>query len=307
MNLQDRKVILSDVSMLMIAVFWGSGFGVSSFLLRSMSPMWLLSFRFLLSAAVVLSIFWKRISRLDVKDLFLSCLGGFSLAITFLFQIFGLVFTTPGKQSFIQSINVILVPIMFAILYKRSPGRLSLAGAVVTTAGLLIMAFTPGMSFNLGDTLSLGLAFTVAFHVILVGNFSRRMDPLAYAVVSFVSAAFLTTFVALLFEPFPRLTDLGRDFWMFFLYVSLVVTVVPFLIQPVAQKYSPDTHAAILMSTESLWGYAIAIFMGEEALNFQVLMGGLVIFAGVLVTESELFIMKQAKKRKNKQEQKTAI
>jgi hypothetical protein len=58
------------------------------------------------------------------------------------------------------------------------------------------------------------------------------------------------------------------------------------------------------MSTESLWGYAIAISMGEEALNFQVLLGGLVIFAGVLVTESELFIMKQAKKRKKKRSEK---
>jgi len=60
----------------------------------------------------------------------------------------------------------------------------------------------------------------------------------------------------------------------------------------------------MLMSTESLWGYAIAISMGEEALNFQVLLGGLVIFAGVLVTESELFIMKQAKKRKKKRSEK---
>jgi len=63
-------------------------------------------------------------------------------------------------------------------------------------------------------------------------------------------------------------------------------------------------RAAMLMSTESLWGYAIAISMGEEALNFQVLLGGLVIFAGVLVTESELFIMKQAKKRKKKRSEK---
>lgn len=286
--------------MLMIAVFWGSGFGVSSFLLKSMSPLWLLSLRFLLSAVVVIAIFWKRISRLSGKHIFLSCLGGFSLAVTFLFQILGLVYTTPGKQSFIQSVNVIMVPVMFAIIYRRSPGKLSTAGAVVTTAGLLVMAFTPGMSFNVGDTLSLGLAFAVAFHVILVGNLSRRMDPLAYAVVSFVSAAFMTTLVAFLFEPFPPLGQLDVSFWGLFLYVSIIVTVVPFLIQPVAQKYSPDTHAAILMSTESLWGYAIAILMKEEMLNLQVLLGGLIIFAGVLVTESELLFADQADKLRRK-------
>ena len=39
------------------------------------------------------------------------------------------------------------------------------AGAFLTTAGLLVMAFTPGMSFNLGDALLL-LAINCALHVL---------------------------------------------------------------------------------------------------------------------------------------------
>jgi len=299
LNSPDRKVIFADLAMVMIAVFWGSGFGVSHFLLKSMSPLWLISFRFMLSSVVVVLIFWRRISRLSKGQIILSSLGGLNLAASFLFQILGLMFTTPGKQGFIQSTNVIMVPIIFAFLYRRSPGFLSIVGALVTTAGLLVMAFTPGMAFNLGDTLSMGLAFSVALHVIIVGNLSRRMDPLAYAVVSFISAAFITTFCAILFEPFPAITGLGGHFWMTFVYVSIMVTVVPFLIQPMAQRYSPDTHAAILMSTESLWGYAIAIFIGEEILNLQVLFGGLIIFLGVMVTESELFFSRVGNKGKS--------
>jgi drug/metabolite transporter (DMT)-like permease len=62
-----------------------------------------------------------------------------------------------------------------------------------------------------------------------------------------------------------------------------------------AQRYSPETHASILQSTECLWGYAIAIFLGEEVLNLQVLLGGMIIFLGVLVTESEMFFQKKGK------------
>ncbi|MBN1334083.1 MAG: EamA/RhaT family transporter, partial [Synergistales bacterium] len=77
--------------------------------------------------------------------------------------------------------------------------------------------------------------------------------------------------------------------------------VMPFLIQPMAQRYSPDTHAAILQSTECLWGYAIAIFIGEEMLNWQVFLGGMIIFFGVMVTESEIYFRKRQERRKASQ------
>lgn len=282
--------------MVLIAVFWGSGFGVSNMLLRHISPLWLISIRFIASAVIVTLIFWRRVLRLTKHDIVLAALGGLILSGAFIFHIIGLKLTSPGKQAFIQSTSVILVPIFYAVLYKRSPGIFSFIGAVLTTFGLLIMAFTPGMRFNLGDTFSLGLALFVAFNVLAVGNFSRRMDPLGYAVVSFISSAAIITAFAFFLEPFPNLSGMGSTFWGSLAYVILMVTVVPFLIQPMAQRYSPETHASILQSTECLWGYAIAISLGEEVLNLQVLLGGMIIFLGVLVTESEMFFEKKGQK-----------
>ena len=282
--------------MLFIAVFWGSGYGVSHMLLKQISPLWLISLRFIASAFLVTTIFWRRVLLLTRKDMLFACVGGLILAGAFIAHILGLNLTTPGKQGFIQSTSVIMVPVFYSIIYRKSPGLFGFVGALLTTLGLLVMAFTPGMTFNLGDTLSLVLALFVAFNVISVGNFSRRMDPLGYAVVSFLSSAVIITFFAILFEPFPNLTGLGSSFWINLGYVIIMVTVVPFLIQPMAQRYSPDTHAAILQSTECLWGYAIAIAIGEELLNWQVFLGGMIIFLGVLVTESEMFFRKQGQK-----------
>jgi len=301
LTVSERKVLLADLAMIFMAIFWGSGYGVSHMLLRQMSPLWLISLRFILSAVLVTAIFWRRVLLLTRKDMILSTLGGLILAGGFIFHILGLNLTTPGKQGFIQSTSVIMVPIMYAMIYKRSPGLFGFLGAVLTTLGLLVMAFTPGMTFNLGDTFSLLLAFFVALNVVSVGNFSRRMDPLGYAVVSFIAAAIIISVFAILFEPFPELTGLGSSFWKNLVYVVVMVTVMPFLIQPMAQRYSPDTHAAILQSTECLWGYAIAIAIGEEMLNWQVFLGGMIIFLGVMVTESEIYFRKRQERRKASQ------
>jgi drug/metabolite transporter (DMT)-like permease len=279
--------------MFVAAVFWGSGFGTTNWLLGFMSPLWLLAVRFAASAAILWVVFRKRVMQLGRKDLFLGVFLGGLLAASFVTHILGLLFTTPGKQSFIAGSNVVIVPFLYALFYRRMPSIIATAGAVLTTVGLLVMAFTPGMTFNVGDALSLLLAFGIALHVLAVGNLSRRMDPVALTVVQMAAAGFILIFSAAFFEPLPFFRDVPMAAWGGILYVVLFVTVIPFLIQTVAQRYSPETHAAILLSLESPSGYVFAVLIGQEILNAQIVLGGLIILSGVFLAEMETFLRKR--------------
>ncbi len=278
--------------MFIIAVFWGSGFGVTSWLLGFFSPMWLMAVRFTMSALVLFLIFKGRLKYLGRKDVFLGLALGFLLFLSFAAHIWGLVFSTPGKQSFISASNVVMVPFLFALFYRRWPSWVATAGAFITTAGLLVMAFTPGMTFNFGDFLSLLLALGIALHVLGVGNLSRRMDPAALTVVQLASAGFFFLAAALAFEPPPRVATIDPRALLGLLYVVVLVTVIPFLVQTVAQRFSPEVHAAILLSLEGPFGYVIAVLIGQEVLNFQIALGGAVILVGVALAELDTFIRK---------------
>ncbi|MDO9509470.1 MAG: DMT family transporter [Thermovirgaceae bacterium] len=289
---ERKRVLLADGAMFTIAIFWGSGFGVTTWLLGYLSPLWLLTARFVLSSIILLIFFRKRLRFLGRRDVMLGCLLGLLLSITFVAHIMGLVFTTPGKQSFIASSNVVMVPFLFALFYKKWPSIIATAGAFLTTAGLLIMAFTPGLTFNFGDFLSLILAFGIALHVLAVGNLSRRMDPVALTVVQLFTATVLLSVSAAVFEPFPDFAAVAPKALWGILYVVVFVTVIPFLVQTVAQRFSPEVHAAILLSLEGPFGYLIAVFIGQEVLNLQVVLGGGVIVAGVLLAECDTFLRK---------------
>jgi len=289
-TLTRKQVLIADGAMLFAAVFWGSGFAVTSWLLDYMSPLWLLTVRFLASGGILMCFLWNRVKKLRRKHVVLGILLGGVLAATFIAHVVGLLYTTPGKQSFIAGSNVVMVPFLYALFYKRLPSLLATLGAFVTTVGLLVMAFTPGMSFNLGDGLSLLLAVGIAFHVLLVGNLSRRMDPVALTVVQlFASGVFLLT-LSLVLEPIPHFGDVSPKVWWGIGYIVAFVTVIPFFIQTVAQRYSPETHAAIILSMESPFGYIIAIALGEEMLNLQIVLGGALILAGVFLAELEIFL-----------------
>ena len=215
LELKSKKaVLLADAALFVAAMFWGSGFGITNWLLKFMSPLWLLSVRFMLSAGILALIFRSRLPLLSRRDVFLGFLLGSLLASTFIAHIFGLLFTTPGKQSFIAGSNVVMVPFIYALIYRKMPSLIATAGAFLTTAGLLIMAFTPGMSFNFGDYLSLLLAFGCALHVLFVGNLSRKMDPIALTVVQIASASLILTVLALFLEPLPPFGKVKYKAWI---------------------------------------------------------------------------------------------
>ena len=200
-------------------------------------------------------------------------------------------FSTPGKQSFISASNVVMVPFLFALFYRSGPPGRHGRGLPITTAGCWSWP-SPGMTFNLGDFLSLLLALGIALHVLGVGNLSRRMAPAALTVVQLASAGFFFLAAALAFEPPPRVATIDPRALLGLLYVVVLVTVIPFLVQTVAQRFSPEVHAAILLSLEGPFGYVIAVLIGQEVLNFQIALGGAVILVGVALAELDTFIRK---------------
>ncbi len=282
-----RRIWWADMGLVGIAVFWGSGFALSDLLIQTISPLWLLSARFLLSSALLLPLFWKRLLGEERRLLGAASLVGILLGLTYAVHIYGLVLSTPGKQAFIQSSSVALVPLLYGLWYGRWPSRVATLGALITTAGLFVLGFTPGMLFNAGDALSLLLAFLVALNVMAVGYLSRRMDPLALAVTQILACTVLLTAGALVVEPWPHWGDLSLWKWQALVYLAVFVTVIPFLVQNVAQRYAPEVHAAILLSLESPFGYLLAVLLAREAWHVQAALGGGVILVGVLVAESE--------------------
>ncbi len=291
-----RKTILADATMLLVAFLWGAGYPVSDFLLQEMGPLWLSAIRLGIAALLMSFFFRQRIAAVERRLLLPAAGAGFVIAVLFLLQIFGLLFTTPGRQAFIAGTNVVLVPLLYSLLYRRRPAPEGLAAALLCTAGLMVMAFTPGMAFGRGDVLSCLLALFIALDVIVIGHLCRVMDPMALAVFQVDTAALVLVAAALLFEPFPE-TALSLPGWGALAYLVFGLTLFAFWAQNSAQKFCDDTHAGILLSLEGPFGYFLSVAWGRETLNGQVLLGGSVILAGVLLS-----VWSEAERRKKKQE-----
>jgi drug/metabolite transporter (DMT)-like permease len=286
-----KNAFAADAMMLVAAVFWGAGYPVSSLLLKYLpSPLWILALR-LLGGGLLMALCYRRNLRTLTLPQWKVSLGvGVIVALCFLFSMFGLVYSTPGKQSFIASINVVMVPFFYALLYRTRPPLRATAGAALTSLGLLAMAFTPGMRFNFGDFLSLLLAFCCAFHVLAVGWAARRMDTAALATGQLLGSGTLCLLAALAFETTPTWSSLPGEAWGCIVFLALFPSMAAFLIQSWAQRRTSESHAAILLSLEGLFGYLFTLALGQEDFRLQIAAGGALILLGVFLAESESFL-----------------
>lgn len=282
-----NSILAADLTLALVALIWGAGIPLSALLARGLTPLWAVALRMLLAAFFLIIMFRRTIIASTARDWKISFILTVVLTAVFTSMTFGLVYSTASKQAFIGGLNVILVPVFVWIIYRRRPPARLFAGAGLTTAGLLVMGFAPGMAFNFGDFLSFLMAVFYALQVISSEYCARRVDPARLVALHIIMLSVVLTILALIFEPLPEISDFTPKICGALLCVSLCNTILCFNLQFHAQKKTSATHTAVIFSLEGLFGYVLAVVSGQDPFHLQGAAGGLLIIAGMLVTELE--------------------
>ena len=282
-----KKILFADLTLVLVSFVWGAGIPLSAVLARGITPLWAVALRMAVASVFLLLLFPKKIFNATAKEWKISFIQTLILTGVFVSLTFGLVYSTASKQAFIGGLNVILVPLFVWGLYRVRPSAWIFAGAGVTTAGLLIMGFTPGMEFNFGDFLSFIMAIFYAIQVLGAEYCSRRVEPVRLVALHIIMLAVILTALAAIFEPVPNPAHFSVKIWGALLCVSLLNTVLCFILQFKAQRVTSASHTAVIFSLEGLFGYAIAVASGQDPFHLQGAVGGVLIIAGMLITELE--------------------
>ncbi|MBE0528289.1 MAG: EamA family transporter, partial [Thermoleophilia bacterium] len=108
-------------------------------------------------------------------------LGGFYLTALIL-QTIGLQRTSPGVSGFITGMSVAMVPFLYWVVARRSPGRWQIVGAIVATVGLGALSLQGDFTLKWGDALTLAGSFFYALHIMTIGFFAPKVKPTSLAI-----------------------------------------------------------------------------------------------------------------------------
>ncbi|WP_066501903.1 DMT family transporter [Abyssisolibacter fermentans] len=290
------KSIYADIALVFVAVCWGAGFVVLKDALDNISPFNIMAIRFTLAFVIMALIFNKKLRNLSKQDLKAGFIIGVFLFLGFAVQTVGLKYTVPGKQAFLTGTNVVIVPFFVWLIHKKAPDKYSIAGAFMTLIGISLLTLKSelgGFDINYGDKLTLLCAVFFAAHIVAVGFFTKKHDPIVLAVLQIGVAALLFIICALMFEELPR--GIESSVWLRIGYLVLFPTVVAFLIQNVAQKSTTSTRTGIILSLESVFGALFAVIIYKEEFTIKMILGCLLIFCAIIITETKLSFLKNKK------------
>ncbi len=287
---ERNRVWWADFLLLLVAVVWGAAFVAQRAAMAHLGPIAYNGIRFLLGALALVPLARHRArSGRDEASRGVAAPGGYlraglsagtCLATAAALQQIGLVHTTAGKAGFITGLYVVMVPLLGLIGGER-PHGLTWAGIGLATGGLYLLSVTESWTLAPGDLLELIGAGFWAIHVILVGRFARRLEPVAFAASQFAVCGLLSLGVAAVWET-PTLAGVTAA-WGPILYGGLVSVGIGYTLQVVAQQDTPATHAAIILSLEAVFAALTGWLLLAETMDGRALTGCALMLTGCLL------------------------
>ena len=290
----------ADLLLLLTAAIWGFAFVAQRAGMTHMGPFTFNAIRFLLGGLSLLavgSIFKKPFGMsvgIDDQRPKRFILGGLITGLVLFagasLQQVGLVGTTAGKAGFITGLYVVLVPIL-GLLIGRRASVYNWLGALLAVIGLYLLSVRQDFRISPFDGVVLLGAFVWAVHMHLVGHFSSRIGPVRLAIFQFMVCGILSLGVSILFET-PTLTGV-QEGWLPLAYGSFLSVGLAYTLQVVAQRKADPSHAAIILSLESLFAAIGGWLVLGEVMDGRGVMGAALMLAGMLASQMQIITRKK--------------
>ncbi len=283
----------ADAVLVAVSAVWGADFVLVKNLLGLVPALPFLFWRFALATVVgaLLLPGRPRTPGLVRDGLLLGALSTVGMGL----QVVGQTLTTASNASFLTGLASVLTPGAAFLLLRRLPTLENGLGISIAGAGFVLMTFPAGGgAVNRGDLLVFGCAVAWAFYIVELAERSPRHDAAWLTAIQIaVVAAAAGVAVLALDGPaglragiLPVLTRPGLALQVAFL--AAVGTTATFLFQAWAQGQMSATHAAIIFTLEPVVTALLAAWFLAEHLAPRGWAGGVLVLAGIVVSELRL-------------------
>lgn len=278
------KKSYANLMLIGVTVIWGGGFIATSGALDSLSPFYIMMIRFVGAAILPFLFCFKKLKKLDSYIVRRGLLTGAFLFLAFAFQTFGLKYSTPSKNAFLTATNVVFVPYLLWVYASRKPHKKEIIASLLCVVGIALLTLKPeGLQITLGDILSIICAFFFATHMIALERYSKHADAVVMTTLQMIGAGVLSTICALLFESPPQnfsMSAVGNV-----AYLVVVSTLIAYLLQTFAQRYTSANSASLILSMEALFASLFSFLILHESMSWLMMVGASFIFVSVIYIE----------------------
>ena len=290
---KDRAAILTEFSVILAAIFWGTNFAATKFAALSIPPLLLVAFRFCAGGLLMYGVLrlLEPESRLGGKDLFpmaaLGCLGVGTAQTGFTF---GLSMTSAASTGLIFSTAPMWGMLLGSVLgHERPTGRgvVGVAHSIVGVGVVFYEGLGAGSTSLIGNLWVLLAAVSVGVYTVLSVPLLERHTPLTVATYPILLGG---PFVLLLSS--PQLLNLGwgsvgAGVWASVGYSAVFATAFALVGWQRGISRIGANRTLIYQYLITAVGVASGIVFFGERLGVEKVVGGAIILLGVYLARRQ--------------------
>lgn len=287
-----------EVNLLIVTLLWSATFVIVKESLSDISSMLFIGLRFLIAGLILFPFVLSK--KLDWRNtkLFPPIILGILLFIGFATQTVGLKYTSATKSAFLTGSSVAIIPILQVLIERKRPKTGPIIGVAVVLLGILFLSGGNSIltllediitNFNFGDFLTLICALFFALYVVYLDKLSSKYDFWILLIIQIGVSAILSFSTAFIFDltKYEVLRiEITAQLSFGILYTSIFATLFTTTLQTKYQKLVSPTKAGIVYSFEPIFAAVIAfVFLSERVTTFG-LIGAMLIFVGLIISET---------------------
>jgi drug/metabolite transporter (DMT)-like permease len=224
---------------------------------------------------------WKGWSKNEIGWLILS---GILLALHFAFWIASLKYTSVASSVVLVTTNPIFVGIGARLFLKERIGLNLILGIILSVLGSGLIGYgdmTLSKEALMGDGLALLGAVTASGYLLVGRKMRKGQDLLSYIFPVYSMAAVVLVILSLSFQ--KHFFGYSSSTYLFLFLLAIIPQLIGHTTFNWALKYLPASIVAITILGEPIGSTILAYFILCEGLTLWKILGGISIFAGILI------------------------
>lgn len=289
---KKRAQVKADLALLSMAFCWGLSYHAVEVCVGETGVAGLTGMRFLLSFVITALIFWKKLKGITGKTLFYGFLLGVFNAGCYQAATLSIKYTISTNAAFLCTLSLVTVPIIeFVLFRKKLPSRAALSIAIAFI-GVVFLTMGTGFRFGsenaFGDICGLMSSFFYALEIVYTDRAVRthELDPVQLGICSIGSTGIIMTVISIAINDISL--PHSSTAMIAVLFLAIFCSAYPFIVQPIAQKYTETTHVGIIITLEPVFASIFAAFFEGLYPGGLQLAGEVLMLAAMIILEVDI-------------------
>ena len=272
---------------LLQSVVYGFGNPLTKIAYESITPFWLLTFRFSIALLIFLIFFGKSIiTQLKTVKPSQYLPASLCMAVAYITCNLALKWTSATNVGFLMSLPVIFAPLFVVFILHKKYNFRYLPLQLIVVVGLYLLCSNGGsFTFNIGDVFALTTALALSGALVFGEKSLESIDAIAVSSAQAGITAVISFICALFFDDFGVIPNITPAAWAIVVYLAVACTCLAYVLQNTALVHLSTGTVSMLQCTQPVLTAACAFILLGETLSLVGMLGAAIIIGAILVVD----------------------